>query len=629
MLLIFQAIPFLSRGQEGFVSLKKLSMEELLNMEVTSVSKHPERLAEVASAIQVITSEDIRYSGATNVPEALRLAANLQVAQVNSSQWAISARGFNNVLANKLLVLIDGRTVYTPMYAGVYWDVQNVLLEDVDRIEVISGPGGTLWGANAVNGVINIITKKTNVTQGTYTEAGAGNQLLGMGSIRHGGKIAKNISYRAYAMGFKRGSTVLATDESKANDSWTMGQGGFQMNWTPSEKNDVTLQSNVYDGRPDPDGNNPVIARGSNVITRWTHTTSEKSDFQLQLYYDQTWRDFRNGFTERLTTFDFDGQHRFKLGNRNEIIWGLGARSMDHDVQNLELFGFNPAHKNLHIYNVFVQDEIVVIPERFRLVLGSKFEHNVYTGWQLQPNARLVWSPSSRNMLWTAVSRSVRTPSRLEREFSISLAPGIPLLVGNPDFTNEELLAYELGWRFQPDEKLSFSLSSFYNIYSNIRSAEPGPPPFGIPIMIANGVEGNTYGIELSGNYRINDSWRVRGGYTFLEKELKVKPSSNDANGGTAESNDPQHQILVQAMTDISRRIELSVVSRYTSALPKPVVAEYVALDLKIAWRITNFLELNVIGQNLLSDYHAEFVPSSPAPREIPRSIFGKIICRF
>jgi iron complex outermembrane receptor protein len=636
----FNAICSVSSAQETDAPLipakmKKLSIEELMNIEieVTTVSKRPEKLAEAASAIQVITQEDIRRSGATSLPEALRLASNLQVAQANSSQWAISARGFNNVLANKLLVMIDGRTVYTPLYAGVFWDVQNLILEDVARIEVVSGPGGSLWGANAVNGVINIITKNSKETKGLYAEAAMGTELLSLGSLRYGGQLADHFSYRVYGTAFKRGSTINP-DNSDPHDAWTMGQGGFRMDWDPSKKDVLTLQSNFYDGRPDPEGLRkeggirPVIARGGNILSRWNHTVSEKSDFQIQVYYDQTWRDFRNKFTEDLKTYDLDGQHRFQFGQRHGIVWGLGLRVMEHTTENLELFGFFPSHKTLHIYSAFVQDEIALIKERLSFTLGSKFEHNNYVGFQYQPSCRLTWRPLKHQTIWAAVSRAIRTPARIDREFTAYLAPGIPGITGSPNFKPEELIAYELGWRLQPMEKFSISLSAFYNVYDNIRSAEPGLIIYPFPITYGNGVKGNTYGIELSAAHQLAAWWHLRGGYTFLRKELSVKSNSADLNKASAESNDPEHQLLLQSSMNLPHGFELGTVARYVHDLPKPTVPGYLGLDIRLGWKLNKILELNVTGQNLLDDHHTEFIPTN-SNRKIQRGIYGKIICRL
>jgi len=609
-------------------TLKRLSLEELMNVEVTSVSKRPEKLKAAASAIQVITQEDIRQSGATSVPEALRLAPNLQVAQVNASQWAISARGFSNVLANKLLVLIDGRVVYTPMYAGVFWDVQNLVLEDIDRIEVISGPGGTLWGANAVNGVINIITKNSKDTQGLFAEAAVGSKLRGLGSLRYGGKLAKNLTYRVYGTAFKRGSTIYHPDSVETQDDWTIAQGGVRLDWAATEGDAVTFQTNLYNDRPNPDGNNPIVARGTNALARWAHSTSDKSNLQLQVYVDHTWRDFRNGFTEKLNTYDVEGQHRFRLGQRQEVIYGLGFRYMDHDVNNLELFAFEPARKSLYLFNVFLQDEIALVPERLRLTLGIKIEHNAYTAFQYQPNARLNWTPAPTQTVWAAVSRAVRNPARIDREFFLYLAPQLPFIAGS-NFQSEEVLAYELGWRIQPQEGLSVSLATFYNVYDNIRSVEPGPAPLGIPITFGNGVKGHTHGAELSATYQLNGWWRLRGGYTYLEKNLKVKENSADANQGSAESNDPSHQVLLQSMMKLPARIELGTIFRYVGELPKPKVSEYVGLDIRLAWKLDQRIELNLVGQNLVKSSHTEFIPSSLVAKDIERSVYAKVVCRF
>ena len=422
--------------------LKLLSLEELMNMEVTSVSKHPEKLMDAPSAIQVITQKDIRSSGAKTLPEALRLASNLQIAQVNSSQWAISARGFNNVLANKLLVLIDGVTVYTPMYAGVFWDVQNVLLEDVDRIEVISGPGGTLWGANAVNGVINVITKNAADTKGLFVEAAAGSSLPWSGSLRYGGQFGEHLSYRLYGMGFKMGNTLLLNDTS-ANDQWTMAQGGFRIDWRPSANSTVTIQSNIYDGRPKPDSGSkpPVIARGDNLLARWNYKPSDKFDFQLQVYYDHRWRDFNNGLTENLKTYDIEWQNRYKAGENHELTYGLNFRWMDHHVNNLEFFAFRPADKLLHVYSLFLQDKIMLLKKRLYFTIGSKMEHNVYTGFEYQPGIRLAWTPAAGQTVWGAVSRAVRTPSRIDREFYFNVNANFPVFTGG-NFISEEALAY-------------------------------------------------------------------------------------------------------------------------------------------------------------------------------------------
>ncbi len=606
-------------------SLKRLSLEELMNIEVTSVSRRPERLSSTASAIQIITADDIRRSGAATLVEALRLAPNLQVAQANSSQWAVSARGFNNVLSNKLLVLIDGRTVYTPLYAGVFWDVQNVPLEAVERIEVISGPGGALWGSNAVNGVINVITRGAAATQGFAAEAGGGTELHAIGGLRYGGRLGSGTSYRVYGMGFGRGGTANI-DGSDAGDAWGLGQGGFRMDWG-SEADGLTLQGDYYESRPDPDGNAEIIARGGNAIGRWRRTLSEDSDLQLQVYYDRTHRDFGNEFTEDLSTYDVDWQHRFQLDGRHEIIWGLGYRLMDHRTRNLELFAFLPEHKLLHLISGFVQDEITLVEERLRATVGTKIEHTTYTGIEIQPSLRLAWTPSASHVLWTGVSRAVRTPARIDRDFFLLAAPDFPIIAG-ADFESEDMVALELGWRTQAREDLSLSVSTFYNMYDDLRSAEPGPPPFNLPITFANGVRGDAYGIEVASTYRVSDRWLIRGGYTLVKKDLSLDPGSADLNGASAESNDPEHQLLLHSSADLPGGFGLDAVVRAVDQLPQPRVPGYVDLNLRLAWRPTGRLELSVVGQNLLHGEHPEFIPSSPSARRIERGVYAKVAWR-
>jgi iron complex outermembrane receptor protein len=610
-------------------SLKTLSLEELMNIQVTSVSKRIENLEDVASAIQVITQDDIRNSGAKTLPEALRLASNLQVAQVNASQWAISARGFDNVLANKLLILIDGRIVYTPLYAGVFWDVQNLLLNDINRIEVISGPGGTLWGANAVNGVINIITKSSKETKGLLVEGAAGSALPGLGNLRYGGQLGNQLSYRVYGTGYKLGNTVLPNG-SNAKDEWHMGQGGFRLDWDASEKSNLMLQGNLYGSKPNPDaGDTSVTAKGDNILLRWGRTTSKNSDFQLQTYYGHTLRDFGNGFSEDLKTYDIDWQNHYQLGSRHEFTYGANFRMMDHHVTNFELFAFLPAKKTLYLYSGFVQDQMVLVKDHLHFTIGSKLEHNSYTGFEYQPNGRLNWTVNNKHSIWTSVSRAVRTPARIDRDFYLFLTPELPFISGNDSFASEKMIAYELGWRATPLKTLSFSLSSFYNTYDDIRSVEPGPPPFNIPVTFGNGVKGKTYGVELSVTTQLTNWWNIKGGYTFLQKDLSVKEGSNDSNKGSAESNDPENQLVIQSRVKLPARFELGTILRYVDHLPKPFVPHYFGLDIRIGWKFNQSLELNVVGQNLLDKQHPEFIPASPSAREIQRSIYGKLTYSF
>jgi iron complex outermembrane receptor protein len=607
-------------------ALKKLSVEELMDIEVTSVSKRPERLSETASAIQVITQEDIHRSGATRLPEALRLASNLEVAQVDSRQWAISARGFNNTLANKMLVLIDGRTVYTPLFAGVFWDVQDTLLEDIDRIEVISGPGATQWGANAVNGVINVITKHSKGTQGALLEGGGGTELRGFGGMRYGGALAPNLHYRVYGKYFDRDSTVLPNGQD-ATDDWHMGQGGFRMDWNASEANLITVQGDYYEGRIAQPGADDIAVSGGNVIGRWSHTISEASELKLQVYFDQTHRNIPGTFAEDLNTYDVDFQHRFPLGERHDIVWGLGYRLIDDDVGNTPALAFLPSQVSRQWFSTFGQDEIALVKDRLHLTLGTKIEHNDYTGFEFQPSGRLAWRVNQQQTLWAAISRAVRTPSRIDREFFV---PGSPpfAIAGGPDFDSETLLAYELGYRVQPLPRLALTLAVFYNDYDNIRSLEQVNPPLPIPQVLANEQEGESYGAELTADYRVTDWWRLRAGYTELRIDIRPKPGSTDTTAGSNESHDPERYFSLRSSLDLPGHWELDAAFRYVSRIENQQVPAYGELDVRLGWRPRPELEFSIVGQNLLHDHHAEF-GNVAMRREIERGVYGTVLWRF
>ena len=603
--------------------LKKMSLEELLNIEVTTVSKRPEKLTESASAIQVITQDDIRRSGATSIPEALRLAPNLQVAQVDSSQWAISARGFNSTAANKLLVLIDGRSVYTPLYSGVFWDVQDTLLEDIDRIEVVSGPGATLWGANAVNGVINIITKSAKDTQGALLSAGGGTQLNDFAGARYGGKLGDNLYFRLYGKYFDRDNTVFA-DGSDAMNDWRMGQGGFRMDWLPPSGDAVTLRGDGYGGSFELPTPGDTTVDGQNVLGRWTHPLAEDSDLSVQLYWDRTHRRIPNLFAEDLNTYDFDFQHRFPLGQRQRLIWGAGYRLMADKVVNGPILAFLPPERNLQLFSGFVQDEIALVENRLLFTIGTKLEHNDFSGFEVQPSGRIAWTPEDRHTLWAAISRAVRSPSRIDSDF-YTFVPGFTNFVGGTNFDSEKLIAYELGYRVRPLERLSVSLALFFNDYDDIRSVQQVGTNTAV---IANGLRGESYGAELSGSYQLTDWWRVRAGYTYLHKRIFLKPGASDLNNGTAEGNDPQHQVSLRSSVDLPGHVELDAGLRYVDRLPAPPVPGYVELDARLAWRPIKNVELAIVGQNLLDNRHPEF--GAPATRqEIQRSVYGKVTWSF
>jgi iron complex outermembrane receptor protein len=621
--------------------LKKMSLDELFQMEVTSVSKEPEKLSASASAIQVITGDEIRRSGAMNIPEALRLADNLNVAQKNSSDYAISARGFNGSVSDKLLVMIDGRTVYDPLFSGVIWNMQDTLLEDIDRIEVISGPGGSVWGANAVNGVINITSKSSQDTQGTYVEAGGGTLWQDFTAVRYGGTLASNVYYRVYGKYFDHDSLVISNG-TDAGDAWRRGQGGFRIDAVQSADNTFTLQGDGYGGDINvPTGDNATV-NGGNVLGRWKHTFSDVSDMTLQAYYDRTdlvdpfpaSGTIPSGFLrDSLDTYDVDFQHHFELGERNDIVWGLGYRFTHDVVGNAPTVAFLPPVLDHSLYSGFVQDKIRLLRNVY-FTLGTKIEHNDYTGFEFEPSGRLQWNITDKQMVWGAVSRAIRMPARYDRNL-FEPNPSVALfLEGNPDFQSETLIAYEVGYRAQLFRTISTSVSGYYNSYDRLRSLgfANGTAP---PVEFQNNNEGNTYGFEYSATYQPVDWWRVRGGYDLLKEDIHVKPGDVDLFGSLAETADPQQQFSVRPSLDLMKNLELDSALRWVDTLHNNngatpgTVPSYFELDARLAWRLNKRIELSVVGQSLLHDQHPEYGFPGPTREQIPRSVYGKVTCWF
>ncbi len=642
--------------------LKRLSIDDLMNLDVTSVAKEPQRLLQAAAAIQVITADDIRRSGASSIPEALRLADNLQVAQINAHDWAISARGFNANLANKLLVLVDGRAVYTPLYGGVLWNVQDCLLADIERIEVISGPGGTLWGANAVNGVINIITKAAQDTQGLYALAAGGNQLQEQAGIRFGTTLAPGVYLRAYGKytGLDREVTTAGTS---ADDSWHVGRGGFRLDSEPSAPNRLSVQGDFYSGTEDVAAAGGASLSGGNILGRWTHETPGGASMSLQLYYDHTHLSqpfaaspaappFFSGFPaaslkDDLDTYDLDFQHHFSWGAQHKLTWGLGYRATRESDEDLSVVRFAPTVLSQALYSAFAQDEIMLARSVY-LTVGSKLEHNDYTGVEFEPSARLQWNLQPTQLLWGAISRAVRTPSRYDRDLLVPtglINPPPPFqfpttyLRGSPDFVSETLLAYEVGYRAAIGPKLAASVSAFYNDYQHLRSTTATPTTavyvFPFPIFFQNNLEGETHGLEISASYQMLEWWRLHAGYDLLQEHIHVRPGEVDATGATNETADPQQQVALRSSMDLSRGMTLDAALRWVDALHinngptgGPVVGivpSYFELDSGIAWHPTRSLELSLMGRNLLHAYHTEYGFPSPTREQIGRSVFGRI----
>ena len=628
-------------------NLKQLTLEQLMDVEITSVAKKEQRVGDTAAAIYVITQEEIRRSGVTSIPEALRLAPGVTVSRINSNQWAIGVRGFGTELSRSVLVLIDGRSVYAPLFAGVYWDIQDTMLEDIDRIEVIRGPGGTIWGANAVNGVINIITKSAAETQGLLAVAGGGSEEKGFGGARYGGKIGENFSYRVYAKGFQRDAQF--TSHVSDFDSWQKGQGGFRTDWDLNKDNNLTIQGDLYEGNS---GLRQLISKftapfskivtkdadvaGMNLLGRWRRTLSETSDLTLQAYYDRTFhREPR--FQEERNTVDFDFQHRFRLTSQQELIWGLGYRYSRGDTDSLPTVIISPRNRGDNLFSAFVQDEVRFFQDAVRLTIGSKFEHNDYSGFEFQPSARVLWKVAEQHSLWASVSRAVRTPTRVDEDIAVSSAPfpTMPLftrILGNEDFKPEKVIAYELGYRVQPTERFFVDLAAFYNRYDDLLSADLGTPfvePPGliiIPFQFNNRFKAAAYGGELAADWRWLDWWRWRFSYSRLHINLTKKRGNTDLfTEQTTEGSSPQNQVAVTAFIDLPGNFQFDGSFRYVDSLPAQSVGRYFNLDLRLGWHATKNLELSLVGQNLLYGHHAEWSGGT----QIQRGIYAKAEWRW
>jgi len=638
-----------------------MSMEDLMNLQVTSVSKRTQKVADAAAAIFVITQEDIRRSGATSIPEALRLVPGLEVARIDQNKWAIGSRGFNGRFDNKLLVLIDGRSVYTPLFSGVYWNVEDVMLEDVDRIEVIRGPGATLWGANAVNGVINVITKKAKSTQSAVVTAGAGTEERAAGGVRYGGKLGDNMYYRAYTKYFDWGPSAYPSGMT-AHDGWDSLRGGFRADWTPAGANSLTVQGDIYRTRFDetltvaslsaPYSNtfpNDGKYSGGNILGRWNHT-SEGSSMSLQMYYDNTTISDHSLFGDHQNILDIDFQHGFHIGDSQQFVWGLGYRSI-HDKNNPSFtVSLQPNQVTLNQFSTFVQDEISLVDNRLQITLGSKFERNEFTGFEIEPNARLLWNLTPNQSIWTAVSRAVRTPALTEEGLRLNstvIPPGpsnpFPTVVavfGSHQFNSEDLLAYELGYRVQATKNLSLDIATFYNKYSNLRTAEPGAPflegspaptDVVIPFVAGNKMSGGTYGVELFADWKVVPKWRLVGSYSYLQMDIHKNADSQDPTPDNPNGSSPRHQWYLRSSIDLPKHFEQDTTLRFVDHLPSPNLPNYYSLDAHLGWRPVTRLELSIGGQNLLNNWHFEFMPDfvNTSPTVVKRSIFGSITLKF
>ena len=641
-------------------SLADLSMEQLMSESVTSVSKKQTKLSDAAAAISVITADDIERLGITSIPEALRLVPGLDVARMDASRWAISSRGFNFAYANKLLVLMDGRSLYTPSFGGVMWGVQDMMLEDLDRIEVIRGPGATLWGANAVNGVINITSKSSKDTQGLLISAASGSNEQALTSIRYGGEVNPQLHYRMYLKYFNRDDFSFQSG-GDAGDGWDGMRGGFRADWDASTQDLVTLQGDFYSVRA---GDNAGVSQftppyfidrhvesthqGGNLLARWTRTFSETSHFSTQAYFD-TFSAENGTNREARDTADIEVEYRFAAGPRNDLVWGAGYRFTSDDFDNSVVLSLNPASRDLHLFNTFLQDEITLVPDRLRFTVGSKLEHNDYTGWEIQPSARLMWTPHENHSVWASASHAAATPTRVARESRLAVRvspprPGLPLpvqniFVGNDNVVSEELDAFELGYRVEVTPELSFDLAAFYNRYEKLLGIIPGPPIFvtspqphiQVPLPYDNSGRGETYGMELTAQWRPLDSWKLTANYSLLH--MQMQPDG----GAASSSGSPQQQVSLRSYLELPWNMELNCAAYFVDQLaPFQLsgnyfdIPAYFRADIGLIWHASSSLDVGIWGYNLLDGSHPEFTNQNNRQiTEVPRSIMGKLTWRF
>ncbi|GAA4650040.1 TonB-dependent receptor plug domain-containing protein [Kistimonas scapharcae] len=669
-----------------------MSLEELVSLEVTSVSKKSQSIMESAAAVYAITQEDIRRSGAKTIPDLLRMVPGLQVSKVNGNAWSVSSRGFNSVFSNKLLVLIDGRTVYTPLYSGVTWDIQDVMLADIDRIEVIRGPGAALWGSNAVNGVINIMTRSADDTQGAYAEVGAGSYEQGFGSFRYGGQLGESAFYRVYYKYNDRDhqetlnstlaqkyASIGLDDSPEAGDGWNMNRTGFRIDWDKTADDTFTLQGDLYKGhtratvktfdRTFP-GTGTFVSPsnrqfGANALGRWTHTLSDTSEAITQVYYDRYENSDVRAPRHR-DTWDIDFQHRFLATENQEITWGFGYRKVDNKVYQSDFVYFDPRSRTTELYSAFIQDEITLVPDRWRMTLSSRFENNEFTGDEIQPNARIIFTPDTQQSFWAAISKSVRTPSIVEgdsevygfEELDLSvynplLGDGFVVFTGNKELKSEKLFSYELGYRNILSENLSIDATVFLNHYKDLAATSlgstcpdtltplggplcattaPNIPPHYLVVTIDNVLEGDGYGFELAADWQVRDNWKLKLAYGFLQMDMHA----TDNNAVTTaiepifENVTAEHNMSLMSRHNLADDWELDLWLRYQDNVSGVSVPSFVTADIRVAKRVGNF-EFAIVGQNLLDSQHPEYLDryTGIVTTEVPRSIYGQVSWQY
>lgn len=657
---IFVTCSIWAQSGPGSPDVTAMSLEDLMNLQVTSVSKRSQKIADAAAAVFVITQEDIRHSGARSIPEVLRMVPGLEVARIDGNKWAIGSRGFNGRFDNKLLVLIDGRSVYTPLFSGVYWDVEDTPLEDIERIEVIRGPGASLWGANAVDGVINIITKSAKATEGALVKVEAGDEQLSADSARYGGKIGNKGYYRIYGKYFDwQSGTDLAGQD--ASDGWHQVRGGFRSDWTLTHADSLTVQGDLYNSRNGETLTLPTLSApysttfantgyysGGNLLGRWTHSSNDSS-FSLQGYFDRTNYSDNHLFVDHESVYDIDFQNDFHIGTGQEFVWGAGYRSIQDSNAASTTVAVQPTRAKYNQFSMFVQDEITFFDKRMRVTVGSKFEHNAFTGFEIEPNIRFLGNISKIQSVWAGISRAMRTPALTEEGLRLNAAvvspgtagfsptlPTIEAVYGSNQFKAEDLVAYELGYRVQATNTFSVDIAAFYNHYSNLRTAEPGTPfvqgsptptALVIPFIAQNNMSGGTYGIEPFADWKPLPMWKLFGSYSFLRMNIHKNSNSLDPTADLPNGENPEHQFYFRSTLDLPKHVEQYFSVRYVSQLPSYAIRSYAALDAGVRWKAMPNLEFSFDGENWLNNRHIEFIPDfiNTTPTVVGRSIHGGI----
>jgi iron complex outermembrane recepter protein len=636
--------------------LTEATLEDLMNIEVTTASKREQRLSQTPAAVFVITQEDIRRSGMSNIPDLLRMVPGVQVAQAQGGQWAISARGFNDTFSNKLLVLVDGRSVYSPIDSGVFWDEQDVLLENIERIEVIRGPGATMWGANAVNGVINIITKTAQDTPGALATTGVGDGGQSLAGFRYGGQLGRSGHYRVSTK-YLHGRSLWDSTDMRDLGGQSALSVGIRAEWALSGRDSLTVQGDIFRSTAETDlvdGKVPFAltdravaeTSGGSVMANWTRTESETSKTVLQVYFSHPQRS-EAIYGDSYSTVDVDFHHERALSESNALMWGVGFRDSSLHTSGTPYASFSPPSRNDALFSSFVQDQWTIVPDRVAFIVGSKFERNGFTGLEIQPSARILWTPDSSHTLWAAASRAVRAPSMLE--FNLHAYPGtsegpggipiVPEVLGSTSFRSEDALAYELGYRLQARQRFSVDVAAHYDTYTHLKTYEVGAPSFefapqphlSIQSRFANLMSGETHGFEIASNWSVTDRWRLVPSYSLLRLHMRLDPTSADvASRGYIEGQSPRQQVQFRSNLDISRKLQFDAAAYYTGALPNLAIPAYTRLDARLGYRPREIFEISLSGQNLQGGRHTEFVSAGPyTMAQIGRSFLLKLTWGF